>query len=197
MPLEVQMRKPFLGDSYDIVKQSFLRWLRNFGSWSVHPMFTEAMLPADIAAFESLLEAPVISAEVLTVDSDRAAYFAAASRCGHLFLDPDTGLRMRATRGVRAPQYLFGAELRQLAEQRRSSLTAVYDQSVARGSEGLHLEGKLRQLRREEVFGFAYRSHACFIVASCDRDLVVRARSQVIAQSRLPENRFLPVDLPD
>ena len=51
------MRMRYFGDSYDIVKQSLLRWLRTLGDWSAHPMFTEAVSDADVAAFETLLGA--------------------------------------------------------------------------------------------------------------------------------------------
>jgi hypothetical protein len=187
------MRASYLGDSYDIVKQSLLRWLRNFGPWSVHPMFTETVSGTDISALESLLDAHVVSMEVLTLDTDRSAYFSCASSCGHLFLDPNTGLRMRSTRGVRAPEYLFAPELQQLAEQRPNSLTVVFDQSVSRGSERVHLDIKLRKLHHFGLYGFAYASHACFVVVGRDRSLVERARAQVIAESKLPEHRILSV----
>ncbi len=187
------MRIRYFGDSYDIVKQSLLRWLRSFGEWSVHPMFTETVSQADVSAFESLLDAKIISTEILPVDSNRAAYLSCASSCNHLFLDPDIGLRMQPTRGVRAPGYIFAGELLRLAERRPSSLTLVFDQSVGRGSEGLQLGGKLQELHHHGVFGFAYVSHACFIVTSQDRSLVERARAQVITGSRLPESRLLPV----
>lgn len=187
------MRIRYFGDSYDIVKQSMLCWLRNFGKWSVHPMFTETVSQADLAAFASLLDAKVISTEILTPHSDRSAYFASASSCGHLFLDPDTGLRMRPTGGVRGPEYLFASELLWLAEQRPGALTVVFDQSVRRGSERLHLNSKLRELRHHGVFGFAYVSHACFVVVGRELSLVELARARVIIESRLPENRFLPV----
>src|SRR5712671_2961007 len=95
------MRIHYFGDSYDIVKQSLLRWLSTFGEWSVHPMFTEMVSRTDVAAFELLLNAKIVSTEVLTRETDRSAYFARATSCGHLFLDPDTGLRMRSTRGAR------------------------------------------------------------------------------------------------
>jgi hypothetical protein len=188
------MRMRYFGDSYDIVKQSLLRWLRGFGDWSAHPMFTEPVSDAGVAAFEKLLAVTVVSREVLTVDTDRLAYLAPASSCAHLFLDPDTGLRMRPTRGVRAPEYLFASELVRLAEKRPASLTVVFDQSVRRGSERLHLEGKLRELRHHDVYGFAYVSHACFLVVGMDRQQVEVARSRIIAESRLPDHRFLPVD---
>jgi hypothetical protein len=187
----MQMR--YFGDSYDIVKQSLLRWLRDFGDWSAHPMLTESVSEDGVAAFEKLLGVTVVSRDVLTVDTDRTAYLAPASSCGHLFVDPDTGLRMRPTRGVRAPEYLFARELVRLADQRPAYLTIVFDQSVGRGSERLHLERKLRDLRHHDLYGFAYVSHACFLVACKDRGLVEGARSRIISESLLPEGRFLPV----
>src|SRR5258708_37377899 len=187
------MRIRYFGDSYDIVKQSLLRWLRSFGEWSVHPMFTETVSQADVSAFESLLDAKIISTEILTVDSNRAAYLSCASSCNHLFLDPDIGLRMQPTRGVRAPGYIFAGEVLRLAERRPSSLTLVFGQRVGRGSEGLQLGGKRQELPHSGVFGFAYVSHACFLFTSQDRSLVDRARAQVITGSRLPESRLLPV----
>src|SRR5436309_2796668 len=147
------MRMRFFGDSYDIVKQSLLSWLRSFGEWSAHPMFTETVSAADVAAFESLLSVKVVSTEVLTLTTDRSAYFACTSSCGHLFLDPDTGLRMLSTRGVRAPEYLFASELLRMSEQRPGSLTLVFDQGVGRGSAHLYLESKLRELRRYGILG--------------------------------------------
>jgi hypothetical protein len=187
------MRMRYFGDSYDIVKQSLLRWMRPLGEWTVHPMFTEPVSAAEVTAFEALLSAKVVSTEVLTLDTDRTAYFACGSSCGHLFLDPDTGLRMLSTRGVRAPEYLFATELVRLCEQRPGSLSLVFDQSVGRGSEQLHLEGKVRELRHHGVFGTAYVSHACFVIAGRDRALVERARSQILAESKLPASRFLAV----
>src|SRR5688572_18842659 len=186
------MRMRYFGDSYDIVKQSILRWLRDFGTWSVHPMFTEPVLPTHASAFESFLGATLVSTDVLTCATNRPAYFSCASSCGNLFLDPDTGLRTRATRGVRAPTYLFLDELLMLTEQRPNSLTVVFDQSLGRGSEQAHLACKLEELRRRDRFAFAYMSHACFIVTSPDRGLTNRARRRILDQSRLPEHRFVP-----
>ena len=194
------MRMRYFGDSYDIVKQSFLRWLRSFGEWSVHPMFTEPVTPNDVDAFQALLGAKIVSTEVLTRDTDRSKYFSCARCCGHLFLDPDTGLlldsdtglRMRSTRGVRAPQYLFASELVRMSEQRPKSLTLLFDQSVGRGSERAHLKDQLRHLRHHGVFGTAFVSHACFVIAGRDRGLVEHARTQIITESKLPPSRFLP-----
>jgi hypothetical protein len=187
----VHMR--YLGDSYDIVKQAMLRWLSPLGSWSVHPMFTEAVNQADVEAFESLLNARSVSKEILTTMTDRTTYFSCASRCGHLFLDPDTGLRMKSASGSRSPAYLFAHELLRLCNQRPESLTLVFDQSLPRGSEAKNLQEKLRQLSQCGVSSFAYVSHACFVFVSHDTTLVERARHEILFSSKLPEKRLLPV----
>jgi hypothetical protein len=164
------MRMRYFGDSYDIVKQSLLRWLQTFGQWSVHPMFTEPVSQQDVSAFEGFIGAKLISADLLTISSDRRTYFSCASSCGHLFLDPNTGIRLTITRGVRAPEYLFAGELVQLTKQRPGFLTVVFDQSVGRGSEHAHLAAKLQHLLNHGVAAIAYRSHACFVIATRPRN---------------------------
>jgi len=183
----------YFGDSYDIVKQSLLRWLRDFGDWSVHPMFTEPVAPEEVAAFANFLDASVASTDVLTPDTKRSSYFLCVESCGNLFLDPNTGLRLRSTRSRRAPEFLFATELMGFVRQRPDALTLVFDQSVGRGSERLHAEEKLHYLRQLEVFSFAYVSHACFVVAGQDRSLVDHATRRVISESKLPNERLLHV----
>ena len=65
------MRMRYFGDSYDIVKQSLLRWLRPLGEWSVHPMFTEPVSSADVSAYETLLSANVVSTPVKVMEAPR------------------------------------------------------------------------------------------------------------------------------
>jgi len=60
------MRESYFGDSYDVVKQSLLRWLQPFGDWEVHPMFSVPASSAFISAFGTFLNAKVISEDVLT-----------------------------------------------------------------------------------------------------------------------------------
>jgi hypothetical protein len=185
----------YFGDSYDIVKQLLLRWLQSFGPWSVLPMFTEPVSDEDASAFEGLIGAQVISKAVLTIRSNRQAYFSCAPSCGNLFLDPNTGIRLMVTHGVRAPEYLFASELIQLTKQRPNALTVVFDQSVGRGSEHVHLGNKLQHLHNHGVVALAYQSHACFVITGCDHSLVNRARNKIISESRLPARRFLSVGL--
>jgi len=180
------------GDSYDIVKQSLLGWLRPFGDWSVHPMFTGDLRPGDVEAFERFLGAKVLSREVLKSDTDRLGYFSCVQSCHNLFLDPTTGLRLEPT-GRKAPNYLFGNELVGIAKRRPTALMLVFDQSLPRGSEKAALRKKLNHLLEQDIDTFAYCSHACFILACHDSKLVNQVYDHVIAESGLPEDRFLRI----
>ena len=186
------MHMRYFGDSYDIVKQSLIRWLGQFGDWSVHPMLTGATPARQIERFERFLSARVVSTEVLTPNTNRESYLSCAAKCGNLFLDPDTGLRSRET-GVRGPKtkYLFAHEFVRLSEQRPKALTLVFDQSLPRGKERDCMEHKLGDLQDRGVHCFAYMSHACFVLGSRDERVVRRALHCIIAESRLPEARFL------
>ncbi|HST60642.1 MAG TPA: hypothetical protein VLK84_18220 [Longimicrobium sp.] len=183
------MKIGYLGDSYDIVKRFLLQSLGAFGCWSAHPMFTEAVSPADVAAFERMIGVPVVSDEVLERRTDRGRYFASASGAGHLFLDPNTGLRM-GRGGKNAPSYLFGEDLLRLVRARPGSLTMVFDQSLGRGAAKEDLERKLAALEEEGVAAFAYHSHACFVIATGDAALANEARG-LLQDAGLPEGRLL------
>jgi hypothetical protein len=186
------MNPKYLGDSYDIVKHCLLRWLGALGPWTAHPMFTEAVSDQQAAAFSALLGVPLISTDVLAQGADRDAYFASARSCAsHLFLDPDTGVRMKSTRGKKAPAYVFLEELVRIASRQQGVLTLVFDQSVQRGAEANGLTTKLIALARKGLHSFAYRSHACFLVVGPGRELVAVARNVLDRKAHLPKDRFV------
>jgi len=186
------VRAAFLGDSYDIVKQSLLRWLGSIGTWETHPMFTEPLPPEQASAFSCLLGTRLLSKETFTLESDRSVYLAPARNCGyHVFLDPDTGIRLEPTRGKEAPLYVFGAELVEIASARPDRLTLVFDQSLARGREREQLLDKLSYFADHSLHGFAYASHACFVLVGKDGSLVKRALETLKRESRLPASRFV------
>jgi hypothetical protein len=186
------MKPQFFGDSYDIVKQSFLRWLAATGPWSTHPMFTEPVSSEQADRFGRLLGTRILSREVLTSVVDRNAYLAPARDCrDHVFLDPDTGIRLQPTRRKKAPQYIFGPELVAIANARPGRLTLVFDQSLARGAERQQLQDKLSNLAAEGVHGVAYVSHACFVLVGMDHSAVAAAFESLKRESGLPGSRFL------
>ncbi len=186
------MNLGFLGDSYDIVKQSLLRWLGSMGTWATHPMFTESVTLQQAEAFSRLLGTRLLSTKTLTTTSDRADYLAPARACrDHVFLDPDTGIRLDPIGGKNAAFYVFGTELVAIASARPEALTLVFDQSLARGGEREQLEGKLSALGAHGLHGVAYVSHACFVLLGKNGSLVNKAFGVLAKESRLPESRFL------
>lgn len=181
-----------MGDSYDILKQSFLRWLGSTGHWATHPMFTEPVAPQQAKALSYLLGTRLLSKKVLTTATDREAYLApAVGWQDHVFLDPDTGVRFKGTRGKKAPSYLFDTELVAIASARPKSLTLAFDKCVARGREREQLETKLSTLAAKGLHAVGYASHACFVLVGRDERLVKNALQALKRESRLPKRRFV------
>lgn len=186
------MRLEKFGDSYDIVQLTLLGWLSQMGPWAAHPMFPESVSAPEAAAFGRFLGVPLLSSEVLAATTEPADYFRVAETCGsNLFLDPDTGLGLKQTESSRLPEYLLGDELVRIVEARRDRLTLVFDQSVARGREREHMQAKMAALSVKHVHGWAYVSHACFLLAGADISAVGKAAEIVREQSRLPACRIV------
>ncbi len=187
-----KMKPSYLGDSYDIVKQSLLRWLSSMGLWATHPMFTEPVSSGEADAYARLLGTRLLSIDPITNNTDRVAYLAPACECHeNVFLDPDTGIRLKPTRGKKAPFYIFGTELIEIVSERPDKLVLVFDQSLARGSERQQLQSKLQTFAAHDVYSIAYVSHACFVLLGRDSSLVELAFDVLQNESRLPRRRFL------
>ena len=184
------MNKKHFGDSYDIVKKSLLCWLSQFGPWAAHPMFTDRWTKAKAGDFSNLIGVPLISRRLLTADCNRDQYLACCfDYKGSLFLDPDTGVRIEES--GRLARYLYANELIKLTKSRPNSLTLTFDQALQRGREQDQIREKLKHFRSQGLHGFAYVSHASFVVLGCAADLVKQAREHVLRQSRLPRNRII------
>lgn len=187
-----QMHLRHFGDSYDIVKKSLLGWLGAFGPWAAHPMFTHEVTEEDANAFSSFLGVPLISKAVLLPSSDRRAYLAACgNNCKSVFLDPDTGVRLHPKRGKRAPEFLFGDEIEAIAAIKPQGLVLTFDQSLARGSEAQQIREKLGHFKSHEIHGFAYVSHASFMVLGQSANVVATAKEDVARKSGLPAHRIV------
>jgi hypothetical protein len=185
------MHPKYFGDSYDLVKHCLLRWLSPLGNWTTHPLFTTQVTRRQAAAFSELLGTPLLSVAELKSTTDRQDYFDAARSCpSHLFLDPDTGLRLASTSARKAPAYVFLHEMVSIAKRGRT-LTLVYDQCLPRGGEARALVGKLDALYSHGVHAIGYRSHACFLLASPSAQLLRNARQLLIEVAHLPRERLL------
>lgn len=188
------MKLQYFGDSYDIVKKSMIAWLSEFEPWVTHPMFTEDFKPEVAAAFSRLLGTPLLSETVLTPQTDRAGYFSSCRTAGNLFLDPDTGVCLEPLRGSKSVRYVFGAELVEWSGLRPSALTLIFDQSYSRGSQNEGIQKKLAYFAAANVYGFAYSSHATFLLLGADSELIKRARERLLEVSGLPESRLVSLD---
>lgn len=185
------MHLKHFGDSYDIVKKSLLGWLSDLGPWAAHPMFTHEVSETEAQAFSRFLGVPLISTAVLNPVTDRHAYLEPVGDWNSLFLDPDTGVRISRESGRRSSEFLFVDELRALALHRPSGVIMAFDQSLPRGSERVSVSRKLAELAGGGVYGFAYVSHASFLILSASGDVAERARTLVAEASALPAERLL------
>ena len=183
------------GDSYDIVKQSFLRWLSPCGVWNADPMFTSATSPIEAAAFSSFLGVDLVTSQVFK-HARRSAYFTKASSCpNHLFLDPDTGLRIEEPPRERE-KFLLASELRDIAKARPEKLTMVYEQSINHnyrefGSPEAQVKEKLLWLEAQGLSSFGYVSHVCFILVCGNQRILDDAKHVFLQVSRLPPTRLV------
>jgi len=184
------MRMQFFGDSYDVVKRFLLRTVAPGAKWACFPMFTHEVAAVDISAFEAFLGVSVASPHAIISSTDRAAHFSALPDHRHIFLDPDTGIKLKASNGADAAKYVFGPELIALCEQNRDRLLLVFDQSVPHGAERKTIAEKLGYFRERGLCGFAYLSHACFLVLSSSEPACHTARQRLLA-THLPQTRLV------
>lgn len=183
-----------LGDSYDVVKKSFISWLSEFGRWSVHPMLTQDADPVAVGQLSKFLNAPIVSAECLRAGVDRAVFFEPCLSAPNLLLDPDTGVSLEPVRGARSSRYIFRDELLRIIMARPHRLTLVLDQSFPRAPRSRMEENvrrKLSAFSAEGAFGFAYVSQATFLCFAADPSLLLRAFETLKENSSLPPSRLL------
>ena len=184
------MKLQYFGDSYDIVKKSLIAWLGDFGAWSAHPMFTENVSPATARQFARFLGARLVSSERLVSSTNRTAYFSTCKNVGNLFLDPDTGIRLKSFGGAKSVGYIFGDELIDLVHTRPGNLTIVFDQSYSRGKQVAEIRHKLGVFASAGVRGFAYSSHAPFVILGGNAKLINQAHAKLLRVSGLPPSRI-------
>jgi hypothetical protein len=180
----------FFGDSYDVVKRLLIRTVAPHAKWTAFPMFTHEVEAADISAFEAFLGVSVASRHAMTLSTDRAGHLLALAGHRHIFLDPDTGIKLKPSNGADAVKYVFGPELVALCEQRHDRVVLVFDQSVPRGAERKAIAGKLGYFREKGICGFAYLSHARFFVLSCSEPVCEAALKRLLA-THLPQTRLV------
>lgn len=181
------MHPQYLGDSYDLVKHTLLRWLGPLGDWALHPMFRFDFGEAFVHAYEGLIGVPTITREPIPRGHKRIGHLHLADDFAHVLFDPDTGLRLR---GERSRSHLMKEELVSLAHARPKSLSLVFDQSLSRGQQREALSEKVRSLRGSQLAAFGYFSHACFVAVSKE-NLVLDSAKQLLIDAGVPNARLL------
>jgi hypothetical protein len=106
---------------------------------------------------------------------------------------PDCCHQARRRAGAAKSSGPFARALRLREQVFEVAFPLVFDQSFGYGSGRLKVADKLRHLHCREVCGFAYESHACFLVVGQDQELVDRAYRQLASESKLPGERLLSV----
>jgi len=152
-------------------------------------MFTESWLPDDVSRFESFIGAHVLRAELVPLGALREDYFLVPPNANRVFVDPNTGIRLEPIGGARSRAFIFARELVGLCAADPARLVVAFDQSHPRGAEQESLQGKMAHFRREGLSGFAYRSHASFVVLSAAESAVDTARRRLLALG-LPGDRI-------
>lgn len=184
------MRMQFFGDSYDVVKRFLLCSVAPGAEWVAFPMFTDDATADDVRALESFLGVRVVAPTPLSGTTDRAQLFSALADHRNVFLDPDTGIKLERTNGVDSVKYVFASELIALCKESPERLLLVFDQSVPRGGEEAAIEKKLAHFRTVGIHGFAYLSHACFVVLSATKSHCETAKNNLLTCG-LPNSRLL------
>lgn len=142
------MNPAFLGDSYDLVKRFFVQELRSLGYMvEVDPLFTGDWAGTE-DAFHRLIGATQYHAQ--TAPKDQSA----------LFIDPDTGIREKASR--------CHVSFKRIAEEtNKFVLVSAFDQSFSRqGNPLATMQLKIKALAELGVSALYYNSHARFLFAS-------------------------------
>ena len=182
------------GDTYEMAKMCFLRWLAPDQPWAIHPMyFPKPGKPYNanfLAFYANFLGISCVEGNIV----GRAELCnAVLGWTGSLFLDPDTGLWLNP--GNR--KHVGIQELITIADSatRKRRLTLVYDQSINRddeyGTPREQISGKLNALREAHIHAAAYLSHIAFIWVSDDPRVVSAATRKALMASKLPPARFV------
>ena len=181
------------GDSYDFLKRVIIPVLVA-EDWAVHPMYFDATPNQRfLNQYSMFLDIDLVDGW----DEPRSEVSAVGQRCqNHLFLDPDTGLRVPGPtelgHGQHRRTHLNIPELVEIATARgrEHRLTLVYDQSYPRH---IRLDDRLQRVQEKltllhglGVYGDAYVSHVAFIWVSASQDAVAAATRQIAAIPGFP-----------
>jgi hypothetical protein len=170
------VHEKYLGDSFDVVKRFLAERLAAVAPLLAHPRF----IPTRIRpAFERMMTIPILGAELPPMPFG-------------LFLDPDTGIPLpdasvRVT-ASHAPLRFIADEFARL----KPVYVVCFDQSHHRGCGMSRSEQRRRKqeaLRAVGLESFYYVSHAPFLFAAAETDIIDSLRNRLV-ESGIPAWRL-------
>ncbi len=186
------MRLDFLGDSYDLVKRFLMQCLAPNESWGIVPMFTDDWNPEQIKTFECLLGGRVLNRRCIKGTRNRHQATTAGTWVGHVFIDPDTGIRSPDSTSSSTKLIRLTEIVREAREHPRNLILA-FDQSYANAklpAKTKAMKQKLAFLNADDVNGFGYLGQASFLILSCDPSAIQRARQNLL-DAGVPDSRLI------
>ena len=148
--------------------------------------------PSFLDEYSSFLGVRLPPPELLQVRYNSGRILEWAEQCmdHNLFLDPDTGIMLPD--GTATANHLKADDLATIVKRRPGKLTLVFDQSIDRARDVREqVEGKLRFLLKADIHGITYESHVCFLLASTDQQVLVKAERKLTEKSRIPRHRLV------
>ncbi len=189
------MKSQYLGDSYDHVKRVLIEGSSK-DNWISAAMMTADATEEELVSYGTFLKCEVPAQFVSAPQAKhRGEYFERLRQyCrktrSNIFLDPCTGVRPEDRFRPSMREHVATSEIAQLISgTEHPELLLCFDQSLARGSEDQGRAEKLRILSRERVRAFYFKSHASFLCASSDHQVLDEWFQGLLAIG-LPSSRF-------
>ena len=185
------MDPKFLGDSYDFVKRILLSVKPRNRDFLAVPMFAKEpeKLGDVLDSYAHMLRVDKIPRELCLVPDDRQQWLEeihSVVKKGryHLFLDPDTGIRVGDNKGRKPRAYVGMNEIKALLEDSEDMLLLCYDQSFPRANEKDNQKARSEKLRvlgsTRGIRSCYFVSHTCILAASCDEEVLSEWRSGIL-----------------
>ncbi|MYD36397.1 MAG: hypothetical protein F4X20_05205 [Dehalococcoidia bacterium] len=192
---EQPMRRQHFGDNYDITKRFLMSCLAPNGPWGIIPMFTDEWSQQWIEEFECLLGGKVLITECIKATRRREQVTTAGNWDGHIFIDPDTGIRSPSSSAT-STKLVRLEELIRESREHRNNIILVFDQSYANAKLPDKIQAMLEKLEHligNGVLGFGYIGQASFLVLSCDPSVLEQARENLLCAG-VPGCRLVCLD---
>ena len=186
------MHLDYFGDTYDLAKRFLMQCLAPGEPWGIIPMFTDEWNPEQVAAFERLLGGKVLIPDCIKGTRRRQDVSTAGTWVGHVFIDPDTGIRSPDSTSSSTKLIRLTEIVREAREHSRNLILA-FDQSYANAklpAKTKAMKQKLAFLNADDVNGFGYLGQASFLILSCDPSAIQRARQNLL-DAGVPDSRLI------